>query len=182
MSNLLFCDDPQHGHYGLADELMRQYGCRTRGELHEKLAIAEAWASEHRIHFSESHGNWFGYRETGPTVQLGYATVGVETLIPPQYRGIECPRYERLQRAALCLLIYSHPILKREVEIAPHGGPERDRWQRIQYYRDGVPRDEEYFESFAQYVAERWGDGGTDEVCDPDDRSDCSQDPRRCGD
>jgi hypothetical protein len=46
-----FCTDASHNHDNLTDELMQQYGCRTHGELHERLSIATAWAAEHSVKF-----------------------------------------------------------------------------------------------------------------------------------
>jgi hypothetical protein len=84
---------------------------------------------------------------------MGRFSISATTLVDEAVDKITCPHYERLLKAALFLLVSSHPVLRREVEMAPKDGPERERWQRVEYSRE----DGTAYETFAEYVAECWG-------------------------
>jgi hypothetical protein len=109
----LFCTTHQHD--GLVDELIQDYGCGSKQQLHGILMDALQWADRHYLGFVEEIGDGVGWTVCGGTEINRYRGRRSVT-IWADHDNVECPVYRQLMKAALALFALTTPILRRDIE------------------------------------------------------------------
>ena len=108
----LFCD---HEHDGLIEELMADYGCASRQELHGILLDALQWADKHYLGFVEESGDGFAWTVyTGAEVNCYRGRRAISMWADES--NSDCSAYRQLLKAAVALFCLTTPILRRGVE------------------------------------------------------------------
>jgi hypothetical protein len=108
----LFCTKRSHKHDDVIAELMKDYRCPTKQELHRRLTGALRWANLYCVEFATGAGD-FEYGEG-----MGWATnIGRHCFeIYTDVESWQCAAHRRLLRAALALLIRTSPSIRRDIE------------------------------------------------------------------
>ena len=102
----------------LIAELILDYGLKSEAELKARLSEAEAWAEEHQFGLIRviSEGDSEGYEAKIGSPQSDYVhryTIGVMA----EPGALKSRARRKLIAAATALFAYSHPLLRRCVEL-----------------------------------------------------------------